>query len=80
MRILLDTQCWIWMTSFSGRLSPPAREMVASVDNELMLSAASSWEIVIKFGLGKLRLPEPPERFIPSRLQAFEPERSRSST
>jgi PIN domain nuclease of toxin-antitoxin system len=71
VRILLDTQCWIWMTSSPARLSPVSRDMVASIDNDLMLSAASSWEIVIKHALGKLRLPEPPDRFIPSRLQAF---------
>jgi PIN domain nuclease of toxin-antitoxin system len=32
------------------------------------LSAASSWEIAIKVGLGKLKLPQPPARYVPSRL------------
>jgi PIN domain nuclease of toxin-antitoxin system len=32
--------------------------------NTLYLSAASAWEIVIKHQLGKLRLPDPPERFV----------------
>jgi len=31
----------------------------------LLLSAASAWEIAIKYGLGKLQLPEPPEEYIP---------------
>jgi len=35
----------------------------------MMLSAVSSWEIVVKWGLGKLRLPESPERYVPDRMQ-----------
>jgi PIN domain nuclease of toxin-antitoxin system len=35
----------------------------------LFLSAASSWEIAVKYRLGKLTLPEPPETFVPSRLR-----------
>lgn len=38
--------------------------------NELLLSAASSWEIAIKFALGRLTLPEPPARYVPSRLRS----------
>ena len=38
---------------------------------ELLLSAASSWEIAIKHGLGKLALPEPPERYVPDRIRAI---------
>lgn len=36
--------------------------------NEVYLSAASGWEIAIKYALGKLVLPEEPEKFVPSRL------------
>ena len=35
-----------------------------------MLSAASSWEIAIKYALGKLPLPAPPPEYVPSRMQA----------
>ena len=35
--------------------------------NEVYLSAVSAWEIALKHALGRLPLPEPPERFIPSR-------------
>jgi len=33
-----------------------------------LLSAASVWEVVIKYGLGKLSLPVAPGDFVPSRL------------
>ena len=68
MRILLDTQCWLWMTASPERFSSRARALVESGEHELFLSAASSWEIAIKHGLRKLTLPEPPDRFVLSRL------------
>ena len=70
MRILLDTHVWLWMTSEPERLSPGALALVEDTANEVLLSAASAWEIAIKVGLGKLHLPEPPSRYIPSRMQA----------
>ena len=35
----------------------------------ILLSAASSWEIAIKYSLGKLDLPQHPDEFIPARLR-----------
>ena len=71
MRVLLDTQYWLWMASAPERLSPRARTIVESIDNELFLSAGSAWEIAIKHALGKLQLPEPPDRYVPSRMSAL---------
>jgi PIN domain nuclease of toxin-antitoxin system len=39
--------------------------------NELIVSAVSSWEIAIKYRLGRLVLPERPERYVPERLRAI---------
>ena len=71
MRILLDTQCWLWMSLSPERLSVRARRLVEDQENVLYLSAASAWEIAIKHALGKLRLPEPPETFVPARIAAL---------
>lgn len=65
MRVLLDTQVWLWMLAAPERLSRRARLLVVSSDNELVLSAASAWEIAIKFALGKIQLPEAPIEYIP---------------
>ncbi len=65
MRVLLDTQAWLWMLAAPERLAPASRRLLTKSDNELLLSAASAWEIAIKHGLGKLRLPDTPERAIP---------------
>jgi PIN domain nuclease of toxin-antitoxin system len=67
--VLLDTQCWLWMVADPDRLSRSARGIVASDEHELFLSSASSWEIAIKHGLGKLTLPAPPPEFVPTRMR-----------
>ena len=71
MRILVDTQCWLWIASAPERLSARARALVEATERELFLSAASAWEIAIKHALGKLRLPEAPADYVPSRLDAL---------
>lgn len=68
MKLLLDTQVWLWSLVSPERLSSTAAGLLADTDNELFLSAASCWEIAIKYQLGKLVLPEEPEPFIGSRL------------
>ncbi len=68
MRILLDTHCWLWLQVAPERLRRSSLELVEDRGNDLLLSAASSWEIAVKYGLGKLALPEPPATYVPSRM------------
>lgn len=68
MRLLLDTQVWLWMHLQPGRLRPEVRDMFVDPASTLLLSAASSWEIAIKYALGKLPLPEPPHDYVPARM------------
>ncbi len=70
MKVLLDSHCWLWSISEPGRLNVRARALFEETRKPLFLSAASSWEIAIKVSLGKLKLPEPPTSFVPSRLAA----------
>lgn len=57
------------MQADSKRLSQPTRDMLQDPDNQLFLSAASSWEIAIKYALGKLPLPLPPAEYVLSRME-----------
>ena len=57
------------MTVDSGRLGPVARKIVLSGENEVVLSAVSAWEISIKWALGKLHLPVPPNEFAMASLR-----------
>lgn len=70
MRFLLDTHCWLWLQVSPARFSAETLEMLSDVRNELLLSAASAWEIAIKHALGKLPLPAAPEDYVPSRMLA----------
>lgn len=69
MRILLDTHAWLWLQTTPERLSERALALVSDPGNDLYLSAASAWEIAIKYALGKLPLPEPPAEYVPTRLR-----------
>lgn len=69
MRVLLDTHAFLWWNTDDQRLSSVARSVIADERNELYLSVASAWEIAIKAARGSLVLPDPPERYVPSRLR-----------
>jgi PIN domain nuclease of toxin-antitoxin system len=71
VKILIDTSCWLWSLTDPELLNKKARNLLSDPSQTLFLSAASSWEIAVKAALGKLRLPEPPEKYIPSRMAAF---------
>lgn len=66
MRILLDTCTFLWVITEAPELSARARELFADPANEVFLSSVSTWEISVKYALGRLPLPESPERFIPT--------------
>ena len=66
MRLLLDTQVFLWLTMQSHRLTGQVRELLENIENYVYLSAASAWEIGIKCGLGKLSLPGDPMLFVPT--------------
>lgn len=70
MRFLIDTQTWLWMQTSPGRLSDDALAVVSDGGQELLLSAASSWEIAIKYALGKLPLPVPPAEYVADRMRS----------
>lgn len=70
MKVLLDTQVWIWMRNAPARLNAKARRILTDERNELVLSAATPWEIAIKVGVGKLRLPCSVEEFVSTRSAA----------
>jgi len=65
VRILLDTCTFLWIIGDAPELSNRARELFIDPANDVFLSAVSAWEITVKHSLGRLPLPEPPERFIP---------------
>ena len=69
MRILLDTCTFLWIIADAPEHSTRARELFGDPGNEVFLSSVSTWEISIKDALGRLPLPEAPERFIPTQRE-----------
>lgn len=65
MKILLDTHIFLWFISGDTKLSTDVRDAIRDLDNEVYLSAVSIWEAIVKYQLGKLPLPEPPETYLP---------------
>ncbi len=68
MRLLLDTQCWLWWFSQPEKLNEKVIEQIADETNEVWFSVASVWEIGIKVSSGKLPLPEQIEDYISTRM------------
>ncbi len=62
MKLLLDTCTLLWLMMDSARISPAVREVLANPMNQRYLSSVSVWEIVVKWQIGKLKLPKPPLR------------------
>jgi PIN domain nuclease of toxin-antitoxin system len=58
VRLLLDTHVLIWWLADSPDLSTKARAHIADGGNDVVVSAASAWEMSIKQAVGKLRVPE----------------------
>lgn len=68
MKYLLDTSVFLWSLGAEHKLNRTARDLLSSSVAELYLSAASSWEIAIKFALGTLALPKSPSQFVPNAI------------
>ncbi|MDD9985521.1 MAG: type II toxin-antitoxin system VapC family toxin [Spirochaetaceae bacterium] len=54
MRVLLDTHALLWWLAGSDRLTAVARQAIDDGANDVLVSAASAWEIATKYRLGRL--------------------------
>jgi PIN domain nuclease of toxin-antitoxin system len=53
VRLLLDTHVLVWSFASPARLTKAARDILVERDNDILVSAASAWEIATKHRLGK---------------------------
>jgi PIN domain nuclease of toxin-antitoxin system len=67
MKALLDTHTFLWAIAEEGKLSRRAKQVYTG-SNDLWLSVASIWEIMIKAQAGRLRLPEPSGPYLIKKL------------
>ena len=64
MKLLLDTHTLIWAVDDPSKLGPQAVTALQDPANDLLLSAATIWEIAIKVGLKKLSLSMPYKQWV----------------
>ena len=57
-RALVDTHALLWWLDDDRALPAAARALIADPSNEVLVSAASVWEVAIKRAKGKLRVPD----------------------
>jgi PIN domain nuclease of toxin-antitoxin system len=69
MKALLDTHAFLWWVTDQPRISQRVRGIIENGHNEIFVSAASGWEIIIKFQLGRLLLPEDPEGYLMEQIR-----------
>ena len=56
MRILIDTQAFIWFVENNKNLPVKIKKELESSENTIIVSIASLWEMTIKMSLGKLKV------------------------
>jgi PIN domain nuclease of toxin-antitoxin system len=54
VRLLLDTHAFVWWLAGDAALSAPARMAIGETANDVLVSAATAWEIATKHRIGKL--------------------------
>ena len=69
MKILLDTHIFLWAITDDSRLTRRQQQIFSDEHNDLFLSVASVWEIVIKVAVGKLPLPQPSVAYVERHLK-----------
>lgn len=65
MNLLLDTNALVWWMNAPSKLLRSTYTAIADPANETFVSAVTSFEIATKHAIGRLRLPEPPDVFVP---------------
>lgn len=66
MAWLLDTHALLWTLFEPGKLGKRTRSILKEPENEVLVSPVSYWEISLKYGLGKLELPDTDPSEIPA--------------
>jgi PIN domain nuclease of toxin-antitoxin system len=72
MRVLADAHTVLWATLDDDRLPVHVRELIGDVKTRVVVSTATTWELMVKALAGRLRLPESPETFFRGLIEDFD--------
>jgi PIN domain nuclease of toxin-antitoxin system len=70
VKALLDTHVFLWLWTEPWRLGA-VQPTLADPAHDLVVSAATAWEMAIKYALGKLPLPAAPAHYVPAAILAI---------
>jgi PIN domain nuclease of toxin-antitoxin system len=70
VRLLLDTQIFLWFLDDESRIPIPSRDAIHAPENSILVSAAAIWEIAIKASLGRLRISSADVKRMPHFIEA----------
>jgi PIN domain nuclease of toxin-antitoxin system len=69
LKLLVDTHVFLWAITADPRLSASHAKQFLDEANDLFLSVASLWEMLIKVGVGRLPLPSPPTEYLVRQME-----------
>ena len=64
MKLLLDTHIWLWNSIAPDRLSRRVDRAINDPRNEIWISPISTWEIVLLYEKGRLKLADGPALWV----------------
>lgn len=69
MKVPFDTHALLWVVTDHPSLPDRPPFVLLDVDNDVLVSAVTGFEIGVKYSLGKLKLTEPPRDFMENRIR-----------
>ena len=70
MKLLLDTNAFLWYITNDPKLPRYAFDAIRQKSNEMFLSVVSVWEALVKYQIGKLALPAPADEYLTAQATA----------
>ncbi len=64
MSYLLDTNVFVWLLKEPEKLNQRALGLIEDEGQDVFLSSVTSWEVAIKFAIGRLTLPKKPDELL----------------
>ena len=71
MSYLLDTTVFVWILNEPEKLNGRALSLIEDESQDVFFSSVTSWEVVIKFAIGKLTLPKKPNELLSEIIAKF---------
>jgi len=72
LKLLLDTHIWLWSVLEPHRLGPRVAQELRNSEGQIWLSPISTWEALVLFEKGKIRLQGDPASWVSTAIAPFQ--------